>query len=105
MSKASNVTHTAVSSSPRPVTIPRCPHSYTSPLLHPMLASPSARSVRAPMGAEARPDAHGFLKITEAGVKNDFAQDLSPTEKDVLFAAQAATAASAFGGNVSAAAW
>jgi hypothetical protein len=57
------------------------------------------------MGAEARPDAHGFLKITEAGVKNDFAQDLSPTEKDVLFAAQAATAASAFGGNVSAAAW
>ena len=32
----------------RPVMIPRCPHSYTSPLLHPMLASPSARSVRAP---------------------------------------------------------
>jgi pimeloyl-ACP methyl ester carboxylesterase len=59
----------------------------------------------APMGAEARPDAHGFLKITEAGVKNDFAQDLSPTEKDVLFAAQAPTAAGAFGENVSAAAW
>jgi len=72
---------------------PKCPHSYTSPLLHPMLASPSgslgASAEAAPMGAEARPDAHGFLKITEAGVKNDFAQDLSPTEKDVLFAAQA----------------
>jgi pimeloyl-ACP methyl ester carboxylesterase len=58
-----------------------------------------------PMGAEVRPDAQGFLKLTEAGVKNDFAQDLSPTEKDVLFAAQAPTAASAFGENVSAAAW
>src|ERR1700681_2342905 len=58
----------------------------------------------APMGAEARPDAHGFLKITEAGVKNDFAQDLSPTEKDVLFAAQVPTAAGAFRENVSAAA-
>ena len=38
-------------------------------------------------------------------MKNDFAQDLSPTEKDVLFAAQAPTAAGAFGENVSAAAW
>jgi pimeloyl-ACP methyl ester carboxylesterase len=26
----------------------------------------------APMGAEVRPDAQGFLKLTEAGVKNDF---------------------------------
>src|SRR5467141_4605611 len=45
----------------------------------------------APMGAEVRPDAQGFLKLTEAGVKNDFAQDLTPTEKSVLFAAQAPT--------------
>jgi pimeloyl-ACP methyl ester carboxylesterase len=59
----------------------------------------------APMGAEVRPDAVGFLKITEAGVKNDFAQDLSPAEKNVLFAAQAPTAAAAFGETVSAAAW
>jgi pimeloyl-ACP methyl ester carboxylesterase len=59
----------------------------------------------APMGAEVRPDAAGFLKITEAGVKDDFAQDLSPTEKNVLFAAQAPTAAAAFGETVSAAAW
>jgi pimeloyl-ACP methyl ester carboxylesterase len=59
----------------------------------------------APMGAEVRPDAQGFLKLTEAGVKNDFAQDLSPAEKEVLFAAQAPTAAGALGENVSAAAW
>jgi pimeloyl-ACP methyl ester carboxylesterase len=59
----------------------------------------------APMAAEVRPDAQGFLKLTEAGVKNDFAQDLSPTEKDVLFAAQAPTAGAAFGDNVSTAAW
>lgn len=59
----------------------------------------------APMAAEVRPDAQGFLKLTENGVKNDFAQDLSSTEKDVLFAAQALTAASAFGDNVSAASW
>jgi pimeloyl-ACP methyl ester carboxylesterase len=59
----------------------------------------------APMGSEVRPDAAGFLKLTEAGVKTDFAQDLSPAEKNVLFAAQAPTAAAAFGENVSAAAW
>ncbi len=59
----------------------------------------------APMGAEVRPDAQGFLKLTEAGVKNDFAQDLSPAEREVLFAAQAPTAAGALGENVSAAAW
>jgi pimeloyl-ACP methyl ester carboxylesterase len=59
----------------------------------------------APMGAEVRPDAQGFLKLTEAGVKNGFAQDLNPTEKDILFATQAPTAAGVFGENVSAAAW
>src|SRR6201982_3147619 len=58
-----------------------------------------------PMAAEVRPDAQGFLKLTEAGVKNDFAQDLSPTEKDVLFAAQAPTAAAALGESVSVASW
>lgn len=69
------------------------------------VGSLGASAEPAPMGAEARPDAHGFLKITEVGVKNDYAQDLSLTEKDVLFAAQAPTAAGAFGENVSTAAW
>jgi pimeloyl-ACP methyl ester carboxylesterase len=59
----------------------------------------------APMGAEIRPDAQGFLKLTEAGVKNDFAQDLTPNEKTILFAAQAPTAAVALGQNVSVASW
>ena len=69
------------------------------------VGSLGASAEPAPMGAEVRPDAQGFLKLTEGGVKNDFAQDLSPTEKDVLFAAQAPTAAGALGENVSAAAW
>jgi pimeloyl-ACP methyl ester carboxylesterase len=69
------------------------------------VGSLGASAEQAPMGAEVRPDAQGFLKLTENGVKNDFAQDLSSTEKDVLFAAQAPTAASAFGDNVSAASW
>jgi pimeloyl-ACP methyl ester carboxylesterase len=69
------------------------------------LGSLGATAEAAPMGAQVRPDAQGFLKLTEAGVKNDFAQDLSATEKDVLFTAQAPTAAGAFGENVSAAAW
>ena len=69
------------------------------------VGSLGASAEPAPMGAEVRPDEQGFLKLTESGVKNDFGQDLSPTEKDVLFAAQAPTAAGAFGDNVSAAAW
>ena len=58
-----------------------------------------------PMGAEIRPDKEGYLKLTEAGVKNDFAQDLTPTEKTILFAVQAPTAAAALDGKVSVPAW
>ena len=59
----------------------------------------------APLAAELRPDAQGFLKLTAAGVKNDFAQDLTPSEQSILFAAQAPTAAAVFGGSVSVAPW
>jgi pimeloyl-ACP methyl ester carboxylesterase len=59
----------------------------------------------APMGAEIRPDAKGFLKLTRAGVFNDFAQDLTEGDKGVLFAAQAPTSGNALGGNVTTAAW
>lgn len=69
------------------------------------VGSLGASAEPAPMGAEVRPDAQGYLKLTEAGVKNDFAQDLSPAEKEVLYAAQAPTAAGVFGENVSVAAW
>jgi pimeloyl-ACP methyl ester carboxylesterase len=59
----------------------------------------------APMGAEVRPDKEGFLSLTEAGVKSNFAQDLSAEEKDLLYVAQAPTAGAALGGNVSQPAW
>jgi pimeloyl-ACP methyl ester carboxylesterase len=58
----------------------------------------------APLGNEIRPDSQGYLKLTEAGVKNDFAHDLTATEKSVLFAAQGPTAAAALGGNITTAA-
>ncbi len=59
----------------------------------------------APMGAELRPDAQGFLKLTPAGIANDFAQDLTAAEKDVLFAVQGPTHAAALGANVTQPAW
>jgi hypothetical protein len=33
------------------------------------------------MANEVRPDKEGFLKLTEAGVKDNFAQDLALVEK------------------------
>jgi len=56
--------------------------------------------------AEVRPDAAGFLKLTEVGVRQAFAQDVSEAVKAVLFAAQAPTAATAaLGGVVTEPAW
>jgi pimeloyl-ACP methyl ester carboxylesterase len=59
----------------------------------------------APLGAEVRPDANGILKLTRTGVLNDFAQDLSAGEKDILFAAQAPTSGKSLGGTVTTPAW
>jgi len=59
----------------------------------------------APLGAEVRPDKEGFLRLTESGIKDAFAQDLTPTDKSILFAAQAPTADAALGGILSVAAW
>lgn len=59
----------------------------------------------APMGAQLKPDAEGFLKLSREGVFEDFAQDLTPEEKLVLFAAQSPTNVKALGGNVTTAAW
>ena len=55
----------------------------------------------APLGAEVRPDAEGYLKLTQSGVSNAFAQDLSDTEKLVLYSAQSPTAGAALGGTIS----
>jgi len=59
----------------------------------------------APLGAELRADAQGFLSITPKGVAEDFAQDLSEKEIDVLTATQGPTNAAAFGATVTTAAW
>jgi hypothetical protein len=56
----------------------------------------------APLGAEVRPDAQGYLKLTQSGVRDSFAQDLTDTEKLVLYSAQSPTAGAALGGTVSA---
>jgi pimeloyl-ACP methyl ester carboxylesterase len=59
----------------------------------------------APLGAEVRPDAGGYLKLTQSGVSYSFAQDLTDTEKLVLYSAQSPTAGAALGGTVSAPVW
>src|SRR5579863_10343574 len=59
----------------------------------------------APLGSELRSDAQGFLKVTSEGIANDFAQDLSPAEKKLLFATQGPTNIAALQGNVTTAAW
>lgn len=59
----------------------------------------------APLAAEVRPDSEGFLKLTETGVSEDFAQDLSPAEKLDLYAAQAPTNVKSLGGSISTPAW
>ncbi len=58
-----------------------------------------------PAGAELRPDTAGFLKLSEKGVSEDFAEDLSATEKKLLFAIQIPTSVNALGAPVSQAAW
>jgi len=59
----------------------------------------------APLGAEIRPDAEGFLKLTREGVSNLFAQDLDPTEQAVVHATQGPINGAALGGTLTAAAW
>ncbi|MBV8103973.1 MAG: alpha/beta hydrolase [Hyphomicrobiales bacterium] len=59
----------------------------------------------APLGNELRPDAQGFLTVTPKGIADDFAQDLSDQEKQILTATQGQTAAAVFGATVTTAAW
>jgi pimeloyl-ACP methyl ester carboxylesterase len=54
---------------------------------------------------EVKPTADNFLVLTKKGVTEDFAQDLSPAEKQVLVATQAPTAAAVFGAPMTDAAW
>lgn len=59
----------------------------------------------APVGPEVKPIEDGYLVLTRKGVTEDFAQDLSAGEKQVLFATQAPTSGSVFGATISDAAW
>ncbi|MBW4025527.1 MAG: alpha/beta hydrolase [Proteobacteria bacterium] len=59
----------------------------------------------APLGAELRPDAEGFLKLSRTGVFELFAQDLDAAEKAIVFATQGPINGAALGGTLSTAAW
>jgi pimeloyl-ACP methyl ester carboxylesterase len=58
-----------------------------------------------PLASELRPDAEGFIKMTRKGYFESFGQDLSETEKMVLYAAHAPAHGASLGGNVSNPAW
>ena len=53
-----------------------------------------------PIASELRPDSSGFIKLTEKGISEDFAQQLTPKEKEMLFATQGPAAAAALGAQV-----
>jgi pimeloyl-ACP methyl ester carboxylesterase len=59
----------------------------------------------APLGAELRPDAQGFLWISPKGVSDDFGQDLSTAEKAILTATQGPANAAVFDATIKSAAW
>jgi pimeloyl-ACP methyl ester carboxylesterase len=59
----------------------------------------------APLGSEVKADAEGFLMVTPKGIAEDFAQDLSDKDKQVLTATQSPTSAAVFGAAVTTAAW
>ena len=52
-----------------------------------------------------QPQPDGFLLLSQKGIEEDFAQDLTPAEKARLVAAQPKTAGSIFEAKPSAAAW
>ena len=58
-----------------------------------------------PVGAEIRQDASGFLSLTPTGIADDFAQDLSHSEKTILIATQGPTAGAALAAPATNPAW
>ncbi len=59
----------------------------------------------APLNAEIRPDAAGFLSLTPKGIATLFAQDLAPVEQAVVHATQGPINGAALGGTLTQAAW
>ena len=62
-------------------------------------------SVATPIGSEIRPDKSGFLKLTPKGVAEDFAQDLSAKEIEVMTVTQVPVSVAAMKGEVTTPAW
>jgi pimeloyl-ACP methyl ester carboxylesterase len=58
-----------------------------------------------PVGAELRPDAWGFFKLSDKGIIQDLAPDLSEAERRILIATQGPTAGAAFGAQINNPAW
>jgi len=69
------------------------------------LATLANRYPPAPLADELRPDREGFLTVTANGIAEDFAQDLSDAEIQLVTATQGPTNAAAFGETVTTAAW
>jgi pimeloyl-ACP methyl ester carboxylesterase len=69
------------------------------------ILSVSKAGPAAPLNGEIRPDSAGFLKVTDKGIQEDFAQDLPLKERQVLAATQVPVALSAMGGQVTQPAW
>jgi pimeloyl-ACP methyl ester carboxylesterase len=66
----------------------------------------NGRVAPTPGAHEFRPDANGYLSLTDKGIAEDFAQDLSASEKKLLAATQGQTSGpNELGAKVSAAAW
>ncbi len=59
----------------------------------------------APLNNELRPDDAGFLKVTDKGIHEDFAQDLPEQERKILAATQVPVSMTAMGDTVTQAAW
>ncbi len=69
------------------------------------LASTAKDFPPGPAGSEIRPIEDKFLVLTEKGIDEDFAQDLSGPEKALLLVTQGPTSQSVFGAPVTDAAW
>lgn len=69
------------------------------------LASLAKQYPPSPLSGELRPDAGGFLSVSPKGIAEDFAQDLSDKEKELLTATQGPTNGAAFGATITTAAW
>jgi pimeloyl-ACP methyl ester carboxylesterase len=62
-------------------------------------------SVPTPIGSELRPDNYGYIKLSPKGIAEDFAQDLSAKEIEVLTATQIPTNVAALKAEISVPAW